>query len=175
MARTRLKSKGRQETGYFIRIPWLLFDHPDFASLSGSALKVLLGLIRQFRGANNGDLSASFGQAKKWGIGSRTSLVKALDELRVKRWIVRTREGHFTNPGGRCALYAITWQPVNDCPGKDLEHQPTNRPLRSLSLEKNKTPGTESGLGCVQKMDAQPEIDHESQPTAYRMCTHEGG
>lgn len=96
---------------------------------------MLLGLIRQYRGQNNGDLSASFTQAKLWGINSKTTLAKALDELQTRNLIVRTREGRFIKPGGCCALYALTWQPINECDGK-LEVAATVTAPRKLSLER---------------------------------------
>lgn len=143
MARTRQKAKGRAEhSGGFIAIPHALHDHPAFGRLSQTAFKVLLGLIRQYRGKNNGDLSASFTQAEKWGVGSKTSLANALTELQEVGFIFRTREGVFTNPGGRCALYALAWKRIDECPGKELAVMPSTTPRLKLSMEKIKTPGT---------------------------------
>lgn len=147
MARTRLKSKGRAERGGFIAIPNALHDHPAFAKLSGTEIKTLLGLARQYRGKNNGDLSASHTQAVKWGVSSKTSLAKALASLKEAGLIVRTREGVFINPGGRCALYALAWHSIDDCPGKALEVRPTSDPPLKLSMGNNKTPGTVSVPG----------------------------
>jgi len=132
----RAKSAGRSSMpGPYSAIPHALQDTDDFRLLSGGAIKVLLGLIRQYRGQNNGDLSASFTQAKLWGINSKTTLAKALDELQTRNLIVRTREGRFIKPGGCCALYALTWQPINECDGK-LEVAATVTAPRKLSLER---------------------------------------
>ncbi|MFU5998453.1 hypothetical protein ACM7QE_07420, partial [Pseudomonas aeruginosa] len=79
-------------------------DSEDFRALSGGALKVLLGLLRQYRGANNGDLSATFASASGWGVGSKATLAKALEELQERNLVIRTREGRFIKPGGCCAL-----------------------------------------------------------------------
>ncbi len=145
MARSLAKSKGRRESGTFAALPHVVMDSEDFRGLSGGALKVLLGLLRQYRGTNNGDLSASFTQAKQWGMNSRTTLAKALDELQTCNLITRTREGRFIKPGGCCALYAVTWRPVDPCDGK-IEVTPTVTPTRKFSLERAKNP--------VHKMDA---------------------
>lgn len=145
MARSRLKSKGRTDRGGFIAIPNALHDYPAFSELSGTALKVLLGLARQYRGANNGDLSASHTQAVRWGVGSKTSLAKALSDLQEHGLIIRTREGVFINPGGRCALYALAWKPIDDCPSKGLEIASTLTPSLKLSLENNKITGPVCG------------------------------
>ena len=71
------KSKGRNPAGTFAALPHAVMDSEDFRSLSGGALKVLLGLLRQYRGVNNGDLSATFASASEWGIGSKATLAKA--------------------------------------------------------------------------------------------------
>lgn len=147
MARNRLKSKGRAEGGGFIAIPHALYDSPAFAGLSGTEHKVLLGLMRQYRGNNNGNLSASHTQAKVWGVSSKTSLANALDRLQQLDLIIRTREGVFLNPGGRCALYALTWLSIDDCPGKGLEVNPTVTPLLKLSMLKSRMPGPVSVPG----------------------------
>ncbi|MGU9744905.1 hypothetical protein ACV3X4_07665, partial [Pseudomonas aeruginosa] len=100
---------------------------------------VLLGLLRQYRGVNNGDLSATFASASEWGIGSKATLAKALEELQERNLIIRTREGRFIKPGGCCALYALTWRPIDPCDGK-IEVSPTTAPPRKFSLERAKHP-----------------------------------
>ena len=145
MAKTRLKSKGRKEAGRFVSLPHAVIDTDDYKSLSGSAMKVLICLLRQYNGRNNGDLSASFTQAKEWGLNSRTTLAKVLRELQESNLLICTREGRFTNPGSCCALYAVTWQPIDECSGK-LEVSHTITPPRKFSLEGTKRP--------VQKVDA---------------------
>jgi len=140
MAKSREKSKGRRETGTFSMLPHVVQDHPDFLSLSGSALKVFLWLVRQYNGRNNGNLSATITQLKSRGIASTATLTKVLDELQNKTLIVRTREGRFLNPGGRCALYAMTWCAIDDCPGADLEVKATNAPPRSFAAKRTECP-----------------------------------
>ncbi|MNF75363.1 hypothetical protein D3C84_574270 [compost metagenome] len=145
MARDRRKAKGRAEKGTFALIPHAVMDSEDFRALSGGALKILLGLLRQYRGSNNGDLSATFSQAKQWGMNSRTTLAKALDELQERRLVVKTREGRFIKPGGCCALFALAWHQIDECEGK-LEVSATATAPRKFSLERAKNP--------VQKMDS---------------------
>ncbi|HFT8610115.1 TPA: hypothetical protein ACGSTG_003988 [Pseudomonas aeruginosa] len=150
MARNRHKAKGRAEVGTFALLPHSVMDCEDFRSLSGSALVVLMCLLRQYRGNNNGDLSAEFGRLQGWGIGSKSTLAKALAELQRRNLIQRTREGQFTNPGGRCALYAVTWQPIDECDGK-IEVSATATAPRKFSIDRTKhsvqkvnPPGTET-------------------------------
>ncbi len=134
MALKRNKAIGRKESGSFAALPHVVIDSADFRGLSGSALKVLVGLLRQYRGSNNGDLSASFTHAKAWGIGSKTTLANALEELQAAELITRTREGRFIKPGGCCALYAVTWRPIDECGGK-LEVSATITPPRKFSMK----------------------------------------
>lgn len=140
MAKTRAKSKGRRDGGNFLLLPHALLKCNDFNSLSGSALKVLLHLASQFNGKNNGDLSATLTDVKAKGVRSSSTLAAAIVELQQRNLIICTRTGRFMRPGGRCALYGLTWLPIDDCPGKDLEHPPTTVALRGLSLERAKNP-----------------------------------
>jgi len=140
MAKSYGKSKGRKEAGRFSMFLHVVEDHPDFQSLSGSALKVLHFLVRQYNGRNNGNLSATITQLKPRGIASTATLTKALGELQDKNLIVRTRQGRFINPGGRCALYAVTWYAIDDCPGLDLEVKPTSAPPRCYAQQRAERP-----------------------------------
>ncbi len=135
MARTLSKSKGRRSSGTFSLIPHAVMDSEDFRTLSGSALKVLFCLVRQYRGKNNGDLSATLGQVNEWGVSSTSTLSSVLKELEAHRLIVKTREGRFLKPGGCCALFALSWHPIDECDGK-LEVNSTLTAPRKFSLER---------------------------------------
>jgi len=134
MAHKRIRAKGRNESGTFAALPHAVMDSEDFRMLSASATKVLLGLLRQFRGSNNGDLSATVKLAQDWDINSKATLVKTLKELQDRRLIMRTREGRFMNPGGCCTLYALTWRAIDECGGK-LEVSSTVTAPRKFTLE----------------------------------------
>lgn len=125
------KAKNRRPTVWFSRLPAVLMDTEDFRKLSGSAHKILLALLRQYRGNNNGDLSITFSEAKHWGIGSKATLQKAKQELIDRNLIIKTREGCFINPGAKCDLFAITWEPIDECDGK-LDVAPTTTAPRKF-------------------------------------------
>lgn len=150
MGRSRERTKGRKGSGRFGALPHSVWEHPDYYNLTGSAAKLLMDLICQYNGRNNGDLQAAYSVLNSRGWNSRETISRAVGELLRARLIVKTREGKFTNPGGRCALYALSWLPINDCDNK-LEVPPTTTPPRKFSLEAIKTPSPESGLGSVQK------------------------
>ena len=138
MAKTRLKIKGRREEGTFVLIPHCVLDSPDYINLSCKSKVLLIDLARQYRGKNNGDLSAAMGVLRKRNWKRGATVCAAIKELIDANLILKTREGQFLNPGGRCALYAITWQPIDDCYGKDLEVKATIKAPRSFRKNKVK-------------------------------------
>jgi len=114
--RSRFKQKGRGGAS-FVSIPHFVLESPQWGRMDAFALKLLWELARQYRGSNNGDLSATAEMLKDrsatWS--SKDTLPKKLRYLEEQGWIIKTRQG------GRhigCNLYAVTWWPVDDCGGK---------------------------------------------------------
>ncbi|MAR01458.1 MAG: hypothetical protein CMI00_13085 [Oceanospirillaceae bacterium] len=121
----------------FAGIPRNVMESPDFRALSPNARNLLLILAYYYRGKNNGDLSAPFKVMKEqWGFNSPETLNKAKKELLERNLIIETRAGRFQNPGGTCSLYALTWEPINDCGGK-LDVAATITPPRCFSIERS--------------------------------------
>lgn len=134
MARDRVKAKGRRESGRFIQIPDAVLRSPEFQQLNGGALRVLIGMLAQYNGHNNGDLSAAAKILRLYGMRSDDTIAKGLKALLDARLVVRTREGQFmSGAGSRCALFAVTWRPVDECPGKGLTISATKTALRSFA------------------------------------------
>ena len=133
---SRRKIKGRAEKGTFTLIPHAVMDNRDYVNLSYKSVKLLLDLAYQYRGRNNGDLTAAFSILRQRGWKREATIGVAIKELIAANLIIRTREGYFQNPKSRCALYALTWQPIDECKGKDLDISPTTTPPRKFSLEK---------------------------------------
>ena len=148
MAR-RTTAKGRAKNRRFVGIPFSVMDSEGYTGVSGNALKLLLELARQYNGYNNGDLSAAFSVLKPRGWRSKKTLARCLSELMERELIVKTREGWFSNPGGRCALYALTWQRIDECEGKDLELGPTAGPFKCFGLSSSKTPCSKNATGST--------------------------
>ncbi|MCS2609379.1 hypothetical protein [Halomonas dongshanensis] len=131
MAKKRRNSVGTP--GGFLALPKLLMEQSDFRELSPSALKVLMVLGSQYNGHNNGDLAATHSMMDEWGGMAKATLAKALRELQERHLIVKTRENRHGREGARCALFALTWQTIDDCPGKELDMPPSIAPKRKLS------------------------------------------
>ena len=123
MARTRRKSVGRSDGGGFFALPNAVLDSPNFRMLSAQAVKLLCDLGGQYRGTNNGDLSATWNLMHAHGWKSRDTLGHALAELLHFGLIERTRQGGLH----RCNLYALTWHPIDECKGR-LDCAPTRVP-----------------------------------------------
>lgn len=136
---------------------------PSFRTLSGSATKLLLLIYGQYNGYNNGDLQATFTLAKQWGIRSEATLARALGELIDSELILRTRLSAFLNPGRKCALYAVTWKPIDECKGK-LDVAPTRTP--PILWAKHLT-------GPLQKMKPQAAKTAASGPPQALSCDRE--
>lgn len=111
MARSLIKTKGRKELGSFLMVPHAILGSGAYIGLSAKSVKLLFDMFAQFKGNNNGDLSAAWGVMKPKGWKSRDTLTKALRELEKSELIEKTRQG------GRnmCSLYAVTWLSINEC------------------------------------------------------------
>lgn len=107
-------------------VPHFVLESPQWGTMDAFAMKLLWELARQYRGSNNGDLSATVEMLKDrsntWA--SKDTLPKKLRYLEEHGWIVKTRQG------GRhvgCNLYAITWWPIDACEGKH-QHPAESKP-----------------------------------------------
>lgn len=113
--RSRQKHRGRSESGTFTSIPHRVQDSDNWRHASGTAIKLLCDIARQFNGRNNGDLCASLSVLKQRGWSSPETVSRALRELRHYGFITLTRQGGLDLGA---SLYALTWHPIHECGGK---------------------------------------------------------
>ncbi|MGQ7244428.1 hypothetical protein ACUN9V_13340 [Salinicola sp. V024] len=130
---TKKKRDRVSAPGGFLALPKLLMEQRDFRELSPSALKVLMVLGSQYNGRNNGNLAATHSMMDGWGGMAKATLAKSLRELQDRNLISKTRDNRHGREGARCALFALTWHTIDDCPGKDLDVVPSIIPQRKLS------------------------------------------
>ncbi|MES2662141.1 MAG: hypothetical protein V4629_02455 [Pseudomonadota bacterium] len=125
----RSKARGKKDKGQFIGIPHAVYKSQNYLQLRGWDVKLLVDITAQYHGFNNGDLSASWTlmREKKWR--SQGTLNASLKKLLAFGFIEQTRQGG----RNRCSLFAITWQPIDDCKGK-IEVQPTKFPSKKWQL-----------------------------------------
>lgn len=125
-ASRRSKAKelaAKREAGGYVAFPHVVLRSTQFAALAPSSLKLLLDLLAQYRGENNGDLCATMKLMRARGWRSKSALKNALVQLIAASFIVETRKG------GRhkASLYAVTFFDIDYCGGKlDIE-APTRR------------------------------------------------
>lgn len=115
-----------------VAIPRALMAQSDYRELSGSARKVLDLLTYQYNGRNNGNLAATHTMMAEWGGMAKGTLAAALRELLERELILKSRDHDRSRDGAKPALYALAWQPIDECPGKDLELSPTTTAKRKL-------------------------------------------
>lgn len=106
MASIKRKSKGR-----FIGIPYHVGSSEQFASLKAPAVKLLIDLLCQYNGSNNGLLSPCYTLMKKRG-WSKSSLYRAYATLVHAGFIVVTRQGMKIR--NFPTLVAITWNGIDE-------------------------------------------------------------
>lgn len=132
MASSRTVQAKKSKTPPFAMLFLAMGQSANYRAMGPWSRCVLNELMMQYRGNNNGDLSATRTMAKDWGIASDNTLRKALAELESGGWIIQTRSSVFSRHGARCALYALSWFAIDECPGKDLEVRPTRTPPRTI-------------------------------------------
>jgi hypothetical protein len=120
--RKRSKITGKGKGHSFLRLPHFLTDSEQYGNLTAYASKLLTEIARKYRGKNNGDLSIPWVSLRTRGFNSEWTVKRARDELIDAGFILVTRHGG----NHLCALYAITWEAIDECPGKGLEIAPTH-------------------------------------------------
>jgi len=115
----------RREAGGYVALPHAVIRSQEWADLSPFAVKLLLDMLSQYRGDNNGDLSAYWSKMHRdRGWKSKDTLFKSLAELRNGNWLELTRLGKRNKTP---SLYAVTFYAVDYCGGK-LEVAATGSP-----------------------------------------------
>ncbi|MET4161960.1 hypothetical protein ABIE61_001809 [Marinobacterium sp. MBR-111] len=103
----------RKKKSTFLGIPRHVAQSEQFTKLLGNELRLLMELLLQYRGFNNGNLTTAESVLSKrgWAAGS---IYNASTGLQRKGWIVVTRQGYKVR--GMATLVAITWNGIDDPP-----------------------------------------------------------
>ncbi len=113
MARNPPKQKER-----FIGIPYRVANSVQFAALSAFENKLVLDLLLQYSGRNNGALSPTYSLLCKRG-WAKGSLYRTFQSLEAKGFIVVTRRGW--KQRGKPTLVALTWRGIDEVPGIEYD------------------------------------------------------
>lgn len=111
MARSREKGKGRREGGRFVMLPHHVIQHAAVTTLHAAVRWVLVALVAQYNGNNNGALALPMPTAQTFGINSPDTLSRGLRILRERGLIIQTYPGSYHPP--EVARYAVTWKPLD--------------------------------------------------------------
>lgn len=130
-AKRRRRQKGRGGDHSYLGIPHYIVRSPEFGALEPWSLKLLIELAGNYNGKNNGDLSAAYSVLKARGWRSAGTLNAAIKRLVQGGWITYTRYGG----RNRCALFALTWWPIDYCEGKWLEVRAETVPRHSWKTD----------------------------------------
>lgn len=100
----------------FCAIPWVVLDSQAYLNLSHTARSLLIELVRQYKGGNNGCLltSKKYLQARGWK--SSDVIHRAKKELIEAGLIFETVKGRRPN---RASWYALTWHALAKLNGYD--------------------------------------------------------
>lgn len=114
----------------YFPIPQRVMDSSAYIGASSNAIRLLLDLLRQHNGCNNGHLQASWSYLSKYrGWTSASRIKEAIDELLERKLLIRTRKGgrslgqiDYANPppGEGPAFYALAWLPISNFKGLEI-------------------------------------------------------
>lgn len=109
-----MTKRGRRNSPPFVRLNRDMLESDAYAQLSPKAVKLMVDMLNQYNGYNNGDLSITWSIMKKRGWKSNGTVWKAAQELIDKKFILLTRQGGKNQPN----LYASTFHAIDDhcCP-----------------------------------------------------------
>jgi hypothetical protein len=103
--------------GTYTALPHALLDSTAFHGAGHPAKALLLELLRQHNGRNNGRLQLTGAWLSSRGWKSADVIQRAIVELMERGLVVRTKQGGL-NIGP--SLYALTWLPVTNFVGLDI-------------------------------------------------------
>lgn len=139
-------NRDKCEAGAFVRLPLAVLKSRAYIEASPHARMLLLDLAMQYRGNNNGDLSAAWSFMKERGWRSKETLTTAKRQLMDLQLIVETRMGARPN---KASLYALTWLALDEHPKLEITARQFPRgayklrdplPMPSIKIEGLRTP-----------------------------------
>lgn len=120
---------------------YIVLRSQNFSRLSPHAIKLMMDLLAQYKGDNNGDLCLAWTLMKKRGWRSRDTLSKARRELLNAEWIIVSRQGGKHLP----TLFALTFFSVDECGGR-LDVKATHSPLSNWRNHEPMSPVLQGAL-----------------------------
>lgn len=129
-------SRRKQEPRHIRLYHWIT-GTAAWRALSGTAIKVLLALVRLDDGTRNGQIFFSDRQAAKETGLSRNTCIRVLAELVEKGFLCVVEKGHFDRKVRHATVWRYTWQaaPGIAGPTRDFEKwKPNSEKSRAQNL-----------------------------------------
>lgn len=147
-------------------LPWSVLDSHAYQGATPAAKALLVELIRQHSGSNNGRLHVTHKWLAPRGWASKETVARARDELIERGLIVQTRRGGL-NAGA--SWFALTWLPISNHAG--LETSPSAYHLGAWQLcdsapTQRRNPPAKKIPSPDHRDSADPTIGTVSGPTA---------
>ncbi len=101
------KGRSKWDGGQHLRLPYGMLRHPNFLSLSGSALKVMLFMTTKHTGFNNGKIALSYEDMAKALHISKATALRACEDLEYYGFMKLKKAGHFY--GRKASEWEITF------------------------------------------------------------------
>jgi hypothetical protein len=117
MGRRHKGGRDKRDGGAFVALPLAVLRSRAYIGLTFKARGLLLDLLAQYNGNNNGDLAACFKMMAPRGWRSEQTLFAARRELEAAGLIVETRAGARPN---RPTLYAMTFYALDEQPKLEM-------------------------------------------------------
>lgn len=171
-ASRRSKAKelaAKREAGGYVAFPHVVLRSPQFAALAPGSVKLLLDLLAQYRGENNGDLCATMTLMRARGWRSKAALKNALVQLLATSFIVEARKG------GRhkASLYAVTFFDIDYCGGK-LDIKAPTRLFKGSWRRNSVTPSLGQSERNYPAHGSKAPINEANCPTSEPSQRHSG-
>ena len=130
---SRRKYNNKSFDGRYIAMPYSMFEHVNYKTLSSKERDVLMLFKHRFNGTNNGEIHLTPREIGKWYGCSKSTAHKALVTLYERGFIKPNKFGYFTNRLG--TTWILTFERYRNNP-------PTNE-WASYDEKQKKVPGIE--------------------------------
>jgi len=136
-------------SGSYTPLPHAVLDSVAFMGAGSSAKGILLELLRQHNGSNNGRFQLTAQWLAKRGWRSPEVVLRARRQLIERGLIVQTRQGGLNHGASQ---YGVTWLPITNFGGLDIAqkdyHPGAWRFMDHAPTLKNTSPATASVVAC---------------------------
>lgn len=147
--------------GSFSALPHAILRSDAYIGCTPLARALLIELVNQHDGKNNGHLHMAATYLAKRGFRSKAMIAKGRDELAQRNLIVLTRQGGLpTRKAGAmtfegASLYALTWLPISNFTGLEVSSRSYHPGAWNIPVQLPK-PKQPQRLADAQKKKMQP-------------------